>query len=370
MLVAELVSLRKNRTATPITQPELTALEASIASWFSTVAVPRQHLIPCSIMPDPASGFSIGSVRFLHIGTFDPADFGGTPATNDINFGVLAHSMQERAATWLAIVPVSGCEANRSAELADLAVDIALAALQLIIPPDYGARTARITGRTMPPYTVSVAVTGQGPQPTITNLESGKGMSGAAFDTLLQINSPILHSAGSRVANFLSGGGRLPKLDRAWCDAAFWFHEALAEPLETVAIAKLETSIENLFGAGNLTESTAQLLQGIKGVFGLSKSDLIAPGSTVKVGEFAANIVTARSRILHGTWSTLGEELPLGRGDVASLARTMLVSYTLFLDQYEQTPSPEDKAKPFVDWMEARGPLPMGATPPAPPTGP
>src|SRR3954467_14705458 len=82
----------------------------------------RHHseaLIPCSIIPDPASTFSIGPIRFLHTTSFDPADFGGSPWTNEVNFGTLFRSMQERAATWLAVVPVGGCEENRSAELAD-----------------------------------------------------------------------------------------------------------------------------------------------------------------------------------------------------------------------------------------------------------
>jgi len=49
----------------------------------------------------------------------------------------------------------------------------------------------------------------------------------------------------------------------------------------------------------------------------------------------------------------------------------MLVSYTLFLDQYEQTTAPEDKAKPFIDWMEAQAPHPSSvATTPASPPAP
>ena len=137
----------------------------------------------------------------------------------------------------------------------------------------------------------------------------------------------------------------------AWCNSAFWFHEALAEPLATVAIAKLETSIENLFGAGNPAESTSRILQALEGVFALKANDPIALGSSIKVRDFVKDVVTSRSRILHGTWSTLTEELPLGRNEVAIFARELLVSFTLMLDQYGTTASPVDKAKDFLDWM-------------------
>lgn len=37
---------------------------------------------------------------------------------------------------------------------------------------------------------------------------------------------------------------KLPFLEQAWCDGAYWMREAFAEPIETIAVAKLETSIE------------------------------------------------------------------------------------------------------------------------------
>lgn len=371
-LVAEVVNLKNGRVKGPIRPQDLAALDANVAAWFSAVAVPTQHIIPCVIIPDPAPTFSIGPIQFLHSSNFSPAAFGSSPATADVDFGMLSHFMQERAASWLAIVPVNGCEPERASELADLAVDIALAALQLIIPPAFGAHAARITGRTHPPYTASVVVRGGTPAPVITNREAGRGLGAANFDAMLKAGAPILASAGSRVSAFLTGSAQLPKLDRAWSDAAYWFHEGMAEPIEAIAIAKLETSIENLFGAGNLSLSKARLLQAIKGVFGLKGSDPISPGSAVNVEHFVDDIVESRSRILHGTWSTLGQELPLGKAEVATLAHMMLVSYTLHLDRYAETAARADKAQPFVDWMEkqATAPMPSAVTPsPARPAG-
>jgi hypothetical protein len=92
-------------------------------------------------------------------------------------------------------------------------------------------------------------------------------------------------------------------------------------------------------------------LQALEGVFALDANDSIALGSSIKVKDFVKDVVTSRSRILHGTWSTLTEELPLGRKEVATLARELLVSFTLKLDQYATTASPVDKAKDFLDWM-------------------
>ena len=71
----------------------------------------------------------------------------------------------------------------------------------------------------------------------------------------------------------------------------------------------------------------------------------------MKIKDFVVDIVTSRSRILHGTWSTLTDELPLGRKDVEALARDLLLSFTLRLDQYAAIASSADTAKDFLDWM-------------------
>ncbi len=310
-------------------------------------------------MPEPGSAFSIGPVRFLHAADFDYTEFGVAQEGSETYFGNLFASMQERAASWIAVVPVDRCEPERSGEVADLTVDVALAALQLAIPLELSARASRITARTLPPYKGSVVVTSDTISPQVTNMQPGRGLGKDAFDAIVTAAGPLFSSAGTRISSYLTGSGPLPELGLAWCDAAYWFHEAIAEPLDTVAVAKLETSIENLFGAGNLKESTARLLQAIKGIFGLKGSDAISPGSAVKVKDFAVSIVTARSRILHGTWSTLSDELPLGRGEVAALAMTMLTVYTLMLDEYAKNPAAVDAAEPFLNFIEAQGSPPQ-----------
>ncbi|WP_375462119.1 hypothetical protein [uncultured Enterovirga sp.] len=161
-----------------------------------------------------------------------------------------------------------------------------------------------------------------------------------------------LSSAGKRISSFVAGAGTLSALQMAWCNAAYWFHEALAEPLTTVAIAKLETAVENLFGSPSLGESNSRIRKALKGLFGLEPQDSIVPGSTVTVSAFVKDIVEARSRILHGNWSTLTEELAMGRGDVAAFARELLVNYTETLGLYAASGSPVDEALQFLNWIE------------------
>lgn len=180
------------------------------------------------------------------------------------------------------------------------------------------------------------------------------GLGGAAFDTFVNQGVGILTSAGERIRSFITGGGTLPKLEMAWCNGAFWFHEALAEPLATVAIAKLETAIENLFGSSSLGESKKRILRALQGVLGLKRDDPIAPGASITVSTYVEKIVEVRSRILHGNWSTLTEELPIGREEVASLTRSLLMHYTQQIDAYAATPNSVDEAVQFLDWIVAQ----------------
>jgi hypothetical protein len=69
------------------------------------------------------------------------------------------------------------------------------------------------------------------------------------------------------VRSFTSGTFRLPLLEQAWCDAAYWLHEALAEQIDAIAIAKLETALEVLLRAENNSGSNQRLLAILKTFF-------------------------------------------------------------------------------------------------------
>ena len=179
-------------------------------------------------------------------------------------------------------------------------------------------------------------------------------MGPSAFDDLVKAGAGALSSAGKRISSFVAGAGALSDLELAWCNGAYWFHEALSEPLATIAVAKLETAVENLFGSPSLGESNTRIRKALKGLFGLNPQDPMEPGSSVTVNAFVKNVVEARSRILHGNWSTLTEELAMSRGDIAAFARQLLVSYTEMLDLYAASGSAVDKVIPFLDWIEVQ----------------
>ena len=68
----------------------------------------------------------------------------------------------------------------------------------------------------------------------------GRGM----LPDILQKAAPVFAAVGNVVRSFTSGSFRLPVLEQAWRDAAYWLHQALAETIDTIAIAKLETALE------------------------------------------------------------------------------------------------------------------------------
>ena len=55
----------------------------------------------------------------------------------------------------------------------------------------------------------------------------------------------------------------------------------------------------------DMAGSECRLLDAIKASFGLEADQTISPTSTTTVKEFVKGFVRDRSRILHGTWSTL-----------------------------------------------------------------
>ena len=79
------------------------------------------------------------------------------------------------------------------------------------------------------------------------------------------------------MTGYLSGKMSLPKIEQAWCDAAFYFHEGIAEPLDTIAVSKLETAIKMLLVTESSRGSKAILLQAMKTFFGLYETQPINP---------------------------------------------------------------------------------------------
>ena len=113
---------------------------------------------------------------------------------------------------------------------------------------------------------------------------------------VLRAHAEELGSIGRRVDGGLTGTDSLSQLEQGWSDAAYWFHEGLSEPLHTVAITKLETSMECLFRAESAKDSRRRIRRGLEVLLGMEDES--------EAQRIATQVVEARSRVLHGTWST------------------------------------------------------------------
>jgi hypothetical protein len=339
-----------------LTQTDVVGLGGAVDKWFLEQAIERKFLIPCAIIPEHATPFSIGPVQFFSLQDLAVREgIAAEQAINHLTYGPLIQMMQARSASWLAEVTVTGFDEAVGAERADLAVDVALVALQMALPLFYSREIARITGRTMPPYIGSVYKTRHHVHPGIHRREPGLGISGAAFDQLASANRSPVVSIGSRVDGYLNGVKILPKLEQAWCDGAFWLHEGLAEPLSTVAVAKLETAVEVLLSAESTKKSSARFRAAFESFYGLKPDDSLAPNNPQTVKKFIASIVGARSRVLHGTASTLSPDISRGEREgrpvFEMLAMDFIRRFTLELDTYAKSPTAIDDTEAFLAWI-------------------
>ena len=349
------------RAPESIVADDLAALKAAVEDWFSQNVVPRCYVVPCSLMPDlggypNARPFTIGPVAFRHLSDFLKAR-NSTDAEermfDEINYRPLLQAMNERHATWVAEVEIDGCEEAKASEIADLAVDIALVGIQLVIPRNYSRNMARITGRTSPPFVGSVYRAGSRTHGGMHWRIPGHGLSGGAFDEIMSNEADTIRSVGWRVDAYVRGGPKLPNLEQAWCDAAYWFHEGLAETLDSIAAAKLETAIEVLFGAESSSKSEKRLCEALHAFHGVNENDPIATDPSVSIKQYVKEIVGPRSRFLHGTWSTLVENAEATRADAEALNWGLLRLSSLALDRYGASKSPADSATAFLDWVNA-----------------
>jgi len=349
------------RAPDSIIADDLAALKAAVQDWFSQNVVPRCYVVPCSLMPDlsgypNAQPFTIGPIAFRHVSEFLKARNSTNPEErmfDEINYSPLLQAMNERHATWVAEVEIEGCEETKASEIADLAVDIALVGIQLVVPRNYSRNMARITGRTSPPFVGSVYRIGSRTHGGMHWRIPGHGLSGGAFDEILSKEGDMVRSVGRRVDAYVHGGSKLLHLEQAWCDAAYWFREGLAETLDTIAVAKLETAVEVLLGAESSKKSEKRLCEALHAFHGVNENDPIATDPSVSIKQYVKGIVGPRSRFLHGTWSTLAENAETTRADAEALSWGLLRLSSLALDRYGASKSPADIATAFLKWINA-----------------
>lgn len=384
----------KGRTPASLTAADHDAFGDAIDQWFAALTRVRQHVVPCTLVPYPLPSFTIGPVTFHHLHHFPSEDFGiarkdfwptppskwqqwrrdvwaairrqkvQPPTPGGFHFEQILRLAQERYATWMALVDIVGRADAESVAAADIATDIALAVIQLVLP-DFDLRgLARATGRFGPVWRADLwkGIDG-GLRQVTSNREPARAITPELFAHGLAQMQPLLNSMGRRLSSYLDATSSLPNLDEAWCNAAYWYHEALAETLDTVAVAKLETAIEVLFRAESMSGSKRRLLDSFDAIFGLKEHDPITPNSSVTAGQLTVSITTARSRVLHGTWPTLHTDLPGAKGqppvtyaDVELLARILLIKFSQHIDAYQGAGNTIDRTEALIDWIkEQRG---------------
>jgi len=263
-----------------ITKDDVSTVERKVEMWFKSKVGSYQFSIPCAITRYFDKSFIISPISFTGFNNFLQSQGEYHRKTLEMTFEPFLQIMQAEAATWIATVEVSDCTKDRASEIEDLAVDLALTGLQIIIPLGFRPEgIARMTARKRPPYTLTVSISNGQLSSNAKNEEPGVGLDPSYIDR----NAVILSSVGRRVESFLSGHSETPKLNQAWCDAAYWFHEGLAEPLDTITVPKLETAIEVLLRAESTTGSNKRLRKAIEVFYCKKENEIINPDSQLTV---------------------------------------------------------------------------------------
>jgi hypothetical protein len=403
-IAAEIIAHWKARSVVSLTTADFDQFRAAVENWFAAQTQVRQHVVACTLFPHRIGSFSVGPVTFYHLHDLPTEDFGisreefwpeppprwkrwlrnvwaairekpvNVAKPGGLQFEQFIEFAVQRHAPWIALIDIPGRAPAESTSTADVAADVALAVIQIVCPGDDMRHLARATGRAAPIWRADISLTSGN------NLSTGTSNRvpalGRAPELLIQhlaSAKPLLESMGRRLAAYLAATSSLPDLDEAWCNAAYWYHEALAESLDTVAVAKLETAIEVLFRAESMSGSKKLLLDSFDAIFGLKGSDLVNPPSTVTVEQLVVAITTARSRVLHGTWPTLVTDLPsvkgkpaVSYGDVEFLTRTLLLQFSLHMDAYQAAGETDDTTDALITWIKAERVAQAAASMPAP----
>jgi hypothetical protein len=324
-------------------------LIAHFEKWFASKAEPRRVFVPCVISQISAPRFEIGPITFEFIDRITMSDF--NPGGDDApHFVSLEKWMREQNADWLARVSVDGCDLKRAEEVAELSVDLAIVAFQLAAPYLDTRNMTRLDARRGAHQKHTLSETNGYHNVGWGRRDPGMAIGAGTLHDILQKAAVLFVAVGNIVRSFAAGTYRLPVLERAWCDAAYWLHEALVEPIDSIAIAKLETALE-VFLRGEKTRGSEQRICEILGAFfDLEPDDPIAPGSGLNAKQFARNVVRDRSRILHGTWSTLNAR-GIDRSGMEGFVVTVLRSAVIELDRFAASPGVTDNIDQFLAWV-------------------
>jgi hypothetical protein len=326
--------------------------------WFQGLAQPRRVYIPCVITPWPAPHFMIGPVSFVFIDDIASSDFyprgPGSDALTRQSFDELIALMRHTHANWLARIEIEGCDQERAQEVAELAIDLALVALQLAAPNLDTRSMCRLDARRGFVEKRTFSEAGGHSNWGIHRREPGTAIGPGTLQAVLRDTQQLITAVGHVVASFASGSYRLPTLERAWCDAAYWMRESLFDAIDSLAVTKLETALEVLICTEASKNSTARVMTALQNLLGVKRDEPILPPFEITAETLVTTLVRDRSRIMHGTWSTLGARVPSRRDGVEAVVGAVLRQAAIQLDAYAREAAPVDTIEAFLGWLEQK----------------
>ncbi len=332
-------------------------LHKHLEDWFSQRAASRQVFVPCAISPWKSERFSIGPALFIYMDDVTRSEF--YPFSDDLihrgAFDDILASMKTSRAHWLACVSVEHCDQERGQEIGALTADLAIAGLQLALPLFWDTRRmSRLDVRRGEAQAQTISRSGSSYAVSYSNLDAGLPIGPGVLTEALRNAAVVIEAVGKCVTSFATGQFRFPKLEGAWCDAAYWLHEALAERSDAIAFAKLETALEVLARAESSSGSEARIELILSAFYNLNPGDTLTTESTMTAKQFAKTIVQDRSRILHGTSSTLSPRLGMDRRGMEQFVIEVIRRVAVELQAYANTTAPADEIKPLLMWVKSK----------------
>lgn len=344
------------RSENSLDATDVATIHANLEEWFRQRSKPRQVFIPCAISPWAAPRFSIGPVAFVYRTEVTRSEFyPPDPGLARKGFDDLLLEMEKTRVHWLACVSVEHCDRDRGEQTAALIADLTLAGLQLILPLFWHTREmSRLDTRRGEAQTQSVSLSGGTYFLRSTVRDAGLLICDGTLADALSRNSQWVDAIGSCVNSFATGRFRFPNLELAWCDAAFWLHEALAETSSAIAYAKLETALEVLVHAESTSGSQSRIELILDAFYSLPPTEKLTPESKMTARQFAKEIVRDRSRILHGTWSTLQPSMGMNRERMEKFVIEVIRRAALELEEYARTTIPKNDIESFLLWVKSK----------------
>ena len=345
------------RDANCVTAEMLASLHAHLKDWFSKRGASRQVFIPCAVSPWKAKQFSIGPVLFIHIDDIAESEF--YLASNNVisrgAFDDMLALMKMSRAHWLACVSVEHCDEQRGQEIGALAADLAIAGLQLALPLGWDTRRmSRLDVRRGEAQAQTISRSGSSYSVSYSNSDAGLSIGPGTMEEALVGAARVIKAVGKCVTSFATGQYRFPNLEQAWCDSAYWLHQALAETSDAIAFAKLETALEVLVRAENSSGSGTRIELILAAFYSLNSSDTLTSESTTTAKQFAKDITRERSRILHGTWSTLNPRRGIDRKEMEKFVIDVVRRVAVELEEYADVSALTDEIEPFLMWVKSK----------------